>query len=651
MKLLIRNLAVITLFGVSSLSSTPAAAHDDGFPLNLLFSHDDVPQIRENTKLPMFREYWDSLLKADFSEDGNFLREAFIYAITEDPRRGENARQGMLDTLERERWDMFLEDGSIPLGFLTGGRLTAWMSLSYDWIYNLLSEAEREAVLVQIADKGCAPCYRALHGMRYPDTVKGWGFDDEYRKKYDVRDMTRWPVILGHNNFRAVISGGFALGLFAVEGRDPRFAEWKEMLLDSFDRIEPLYKPDGSYDEGIAYANYANTYIVYLVEAMKRKAGIDLFDAANFVGMMDCNLSLFFPHHLDPSGSVNFGDAGRSMNSSNLLWVAKNSRDGLTQYQALNLATNHDLFSLVHYDPSVMAVPPVRRPDFRELDIGWIVTRTGYAMDDLVVAMRSGPPANHEHGDRNSVILKYGGEILFADSKRPTYDYRNPGWLLRTSPAHNTVLIDNEGHQYHNGEEGTNESKASAQIIRKGERPGYVYWTSDATPAYSLVNDDVRSVIRTVLVFREIPFLIVVDKLKKHARPSRFSARWFVENSDKSGTIESNGDRFTITRPHARFVGTCAGDQGVTMQVAKLPLEESVGIFPYLDVSTSKAASDAILITAGSPVKRSEADPNIKIERAGDTWTIEARKGSSELQLRIFDRENVPGFEVVKLAL
>ena len=443
-------------------------AQDDAFPLNLLFSREDVPRILENTERPLFKEYWQSLLEADFEKDGNFFREAFIYAVTRDPAHGAKAREGMLATLERKRWDMFVEDGDKTLGMLTAGRLTAWMSLSYDWIHDLLSPAEREAVLEQIAEKGCVPCSRSLRGMRFPETVGQWGFDPEFTDHYDVPDMSRWPVILGHNNFRAVLSGGFALGLFALEGKDPRFDEWKAMLLDSVDRSADLYGADGSYDEGISYANYANTYLVYFMEVMRRKSGLDLFDKINFVGMMDCNLALFYPHHLDPTGSVNFGDAGPSMNSSNLFWTARNSRDGVTQYQGIHYASKHDLFSLVHYDPTVQPVTPDKSLFFKKLEFDWIVTRTGYDIDDLVVAMRSGPPANHEHGDRNSVILKYRGEILLTDSKRPTYDAQSPGWLLRTARAHNTLLIDGKGHPYHDGSEGTNASRASARIVRSG---------------------------------------------------------------------------------------------------------------------------------------------------------------------------------------
>ena len=640
--------AALIFLSLAFATNLTIAGEDNEFPLNLLFSKDDVPRIRENTQLPLFKDYWDNLLEADFEKDENFFREAFIYAVTGDPEKGANARQGMLATLERKRWDIFVNAKGETMGFLTAGRLTAWMSLSYDWIYDLLSPEEREEVLRQIAEQGCLPCSRSLYGMRYPESVEGWAFDPEFTDHYPVSDMSRWPVILGNNNFRAVLSGGFALGLFALEGRDDRFDEWKEMLLHSIERSATLYGADGSYDEGMSYCNYANTYMVYFMEVMQRKTGIELFDLVNFVGVADCNLALFYPHHLEPSGSVNFGDAGPSLNSSNLFWTAGKSRDGLTQYQALKHPVRHDLFSLLYFDPSVNPVAPDESSYFSQLETGWITTRTGYGIDDLVVAMRSGPPANHEHADRNSIVLKYSGEVLLTDSKHPTYNAQSPEWLLRTSLAHNTITIDGRGHQYHNGEEGTNASQASAEIIRKGQRPGYVFWTSDATQAYALEDSGVNAVVRTVMVFGDIPFMLVMDKVTRKEGSSQVSARWLVENSDKEATIETDKQSFILHRPNARFFSVCAENQELEIRSSRLPMEESFGVFPLVDVGTVENSDDAFIILAGSPLKNSEEHPKIEITRNGHTYQVEVIKDSKYLKLNVYDHDRVPEVEIIE---
>jgi hypothetical protein len=640
---------ISALLLIPFLSNSPAtAAVPKGeFPLNLLFSKSDIPKIIENTKHPLFQEYWQSLLNADVNEDHNFLREAFLYAVTGDRKRGELARKEMMAVVKQEHWDFFLEDGKHRLGFLHAGRQTAWVSLSYDWIYDLLTPVERAEIREAIAEKGCVPCYRSLYGMRYPNTVKGWSLAPDQPFGTKVPDMSRWPHILGNNNFRAVLSGGFALGINVLIGHDDRTDEWLEMLLDSYPRFAKLFKADGSYDEAVSYCNYAMTYLIYLMEVVHRKQGLDLYDGANYTGMMDFNLGLLMPQHLDLAGSINFGDASRSLNSSIGFWVAGKSRDGLSQYSALHYAPNHDIFSLLYYDPSVTPIPPSPDSYFYHSDLDWIVTRTGYEMDDLVVAMRSGGPSNHEHADRNSIVLKYQGEMLLVDQYRPTYDYWKPGWFLRTSPAHNTVLIDGKGHQYHNGEEGTNESKASAKIVRSGKRTGYTFWASDATPAYALVNPDVKSVTRTTLVFPDIPCLIVMDKLKKKKEASVFSARWFVENRDKNGACNVNGNTFTLDRPHAKLMGVCAGSPEIDLESTTLPLPNSLGMFPYLDVAAIEKAKEAFIITTSVPLKTNENPPDISIKLEQDVWIVNVLKDEKKLKLKIFDRNELPEFEIV----
>lgn len=636
------------LIFISASIEVVSGQNEKEFPVNLLFNRSDISRIRENTKLPMFKEFWQTLLETDADEDINFMRQAFIYLVTGDQKRGESAKKQMLKNLELEYWDMYIEEDKYPLGFLRAGRMTAWMSLGYDWLYDLLTPDERAEVLSQIAEKGCVPINRALHGMRYPETVKKWGFTPEYQKKYDVPDMSRWPVILGHNNFRMVNSGGFALGIFTLMGKEDRTEKWLEMLMDSFNRIVDLYETDGSYDEGVSYCNYATEYLLYLMDVVKRKLDVELFDSINFIGMMEYNLAMYMPHYLEPSGSVNFGDAGNSLKSDIGFWVARKARDGLSQYIALNYPGKQDIFSLLYYDPTVEPIDPGDKGYFKKLDLDWIVSRSGYEIDDLVVAMRSGPPTNHEHADRNSILLKAYGEILLADHKHPTYDRNNPEWLLRTSFAHNTVLIDGLGHQYHKGEEGTNASKSEAKIVRWGQRKGYDFWASDATQAYALTNPDIESVTRTTLVFPEIPCLIVLDKLVKKNEPSIFSAHWHIENSDSNGSGSVDKNSFTIKRPNAKFYGVCAGFPGVKNIYSKLPLPESKKSFPFIEIKTIQKLKESFLILIGTPLRVDENKPNVKIENKNTTWTLKVEKNGSELKLRVFDRNTLPEFEIIK---
>ena len=303
------------LIGLLALFASLVSAF--GVEQELLFSELDVDLMRARTELPVFQEFWEELLGKDLADDQNCMREAFLYLLTKDAERGERAKESLLALVAEERWARFAEAGDLPLGFLTTGRKTTYAALCYDWLYDLFTEEERVTIREAIAEKGCLPIYRALYGMRHPDKVKGWSFypGDPFNDRYAI-DMSRWPIVLGKNNFRAVINGGFALGIYALEGHDERVDEWEETLLDSIVTFNKLLKPDGSYDEAVSYANYAMSHQVMAMEVVERKRGIDFFDSANFQGLMDYVLSLYLPNSLDEHGSVSFGDAGRTMSSS-----------------------------------------------------------------------------------------------------------------------------------------------------------------------------------------------------------------------------------------------------------------------------------------------------------------------------------------------
>ena len=648
-----------------------ATYKDVALPLNLLFTSDEIETLRDRTKLVLFKDYWNSLLGMDIEDDQRFLadeidlhnhirhiaraysileREAFVYLITDDPKRGDLAHLAVQRILQYPKWDYFIEGGKDTFGLQRAPGSTISMCLAYDWLGDVLTEAERKEMLKQIGDKGCEPCCLALYGMRYPDRVKGWGFDPE-SSHYEERDFSRWPIILDKTNLKAVPLGALAIGATALMGIDDRADRWLEMVLHSYHEFVKLFETDGSYNEGSSYWNYTASHLALLVEVLQRKKGLDLFDNANYVGMMEFILSLQMPHKDFPHECVNFGDSGSSFNSGVGFWIASKSRDGLSQHVALHYARGHNIYSLIWYDPTIEPTPPTKREYFKHLDLDWIITRTGYSEGDLVVAMRSGEPSNHEHADRNSVLLKAYGEVLLADVKHPPYDHQHPAWMLRTSPAHNTVLIDGRGHQYHDGLEGTNASHAAAKIVRKGERNGYVFWASDATPAYSLVNDDVKSVTRTVIVFREFPCVVVLDKLIKKQTPSAFSARWHIENKDEKGRCSTNRDSFTILRPGTKFFAVCKGSQSVKIESAKLPIPEKEGVYPYVNVVLPEKTRESFLALVGCPLKLDDQNPEIKIKQDNRTFYISVLKGSKKLELLVFDKGKLPEFELKKLGI
>lgn len=659
----ITGAAAATLPLSTPWKNTFSEAGNRSFPLALFFSGEDIERIRRNAGLEPFQAYWDELRMADVDADRHFLmeelqlnnqirhlpradrileREAFLYAVTGEEERAELAHLALKRILQYHKWDYFIEAGKDIIGLQRAPETTVAVSKAYDWLGDRLTGKEKEEILKQLGDKGCEPCYRSLYGMRYPDRVVGWGFDPE-NSHFEERDMSRWPIILNTTNLKAVPLSGLGIGALVLDGIDSRVERWLEMATYSLQTFLNTFKPDGSYPEGGAYWDYVARTIIPFLEVLHRRRGEDRFDSANFVGMMEFMLALQMPFKGDPRATVNFGDSGGNLFSHVGFWIASKARDPLSQYLAANHSRGHDPLSLVWFDSSVPETVPGKVHYYHHLDLDWMVQRTGFGSDDLVLAMRSGDPANHEHADRNSVILKAFGEYLLVDHFHAPYDNKDPAWLLRTSPAHNTVLIDGKGHQYHDGREGTNSSLASAKIVREMRRRDFTLWSSDATQAYALVNNDVESVTRTVLFFPESMVVVLLDKLIKKTTPSILQARFHIDNSDGRGSGSATGPKFELIRPTALLSGTVGAAQGVDVEVGRLPIPEEHGVYPFVEAATGSADLAPLLLTALVPTRTGSRAPDVDLRRLEGRWEVTWTGGPG---LIILDQGSIPEVEL-----
>lgn len=610
---------------------------------HLLFSPQQIPEIRQKLGLPFFKEFWDEIYHADLKADRKFLqdeiafnnqirhllradlilqREAFIYVITKEEKRGQLARLAVQKILQFKKWDYFQEAGKYTIGLQRAPMTTQSLILTFEWIYELLNDSERQEIIRQLPEKGCEPCYRSLYGMLHPDEVVGWGFDPESSHQ-EERDLSNWPRILARTNLRAVPMSALGLGAIFFKDKLPRAQEWMRVVQQSYRNFVDLYGKDGSYPEGTSYCNYTSQELILMLDVLQRKTGQDWSDAINWKGVMDFFIMTRMPSNSHPEGHVNFGDAGSGFVSDVAFWVARKYNDGQAQYAGTHFPKNHRIFSPVQYDPSVKEVKPKGAWHYRHFDIGWVVVLTGFEKQDFVVAMRSGPPANHEHADRNSVILKSNSENLLVDTWHPPYDHKDPAWPLRTSPAHNTVLIDGKGHQYVNGLEGTNASLAEAKVIAEKKTATFVAVTSDATQAYQLVNPDVENVVRSFLTFPESRVLIVVDSLRMKKNAAEFRARWFVENEDKKSRIEINDNRFEFFRPSADLIGLCAGSAGVKLEKGTFPVPQDYGIFPFIDVIAAQKEKHVHIISVMAVFDKKNSRPELSIQENKKGWQIE----------------------------
>lgn len=588
---------------------------------------------------------------------------AFYYAMTEDKDAAKLAADCIRTMMKFPKWDYFLEAGKEVIGIQRASSSVLAAALCADWLGDFVDKKERVSWLETMGERGCEPCFRSLYGMRYPDRVVGWSMDQtstyfEHRPG-DRVDLSNWPHILDKTNLKAVPASALAIGAVAYQrqfGKSEKNERWLEQAIFSIKTFGELFARDGSYNEGVSYAHYTALHLAQATTILHRFQLADLYDLVNWPGYLDYLYGMSMPVQDDLYEIVNFGDngnaksgeAGKPKRSSMPMWIAAHFHEPQALWFAENLGGDLDEWALIWRQPRLQAVAPQPGPQVWHSDLDWIVARTGYQPEDLVVAMRSGGPSNHEHADRNSIIVKCFGEPLVADPYRPPYSFSDPSWMMRTTLGHSAVLIDGKPHQYHDGSEGTNASQAVARIIRNGERPGYFFWTSDATPAYQLVTPDVKAITRTIIVLHELPAVLILDKLVKTAQPSRIQARFFAYNLDGKGSITSASSGFKTMRPHAELHAFAASQNGIGVEVLRLPIpEENAVKHPFAEVSTQTPGLESFLVTVLLPAPKGEALGAVEISRTNAReFLITLNSSSRALTCRVWDTEMIPEFEI-----
>jgi len=624
----------------------------------LFFDRGDIPRIRRAVAHPHIAPWWQSITKADLAADANFIRNearlndhskdmlrvrqilertSFVYALTGDRAQLDVARRAVDKMLEYTRWDYFLEGGEDVIGLQRAPEATIAMSCASEWMADALPSETIREIEKQVAEKGAPACYRTLYGMKYPDRVRGWGFDPSDDYPFHV-DMARWPLILNSTNLKAIPIAGLGIAGCLLKGKHPQADRWIDMAEQSARAFSVMYGPDGAYDEGVGYWGYTSTHMALLAEVFRRRLGKDITRIINYPGTVRYGLRMWMPTAARPNDCVNFSDAWEIGDVAVAAWTAARFNDGVAQYVATRVGQMTSPWSAIWLDPSAPAADPGKDLEDVRFSNDWVVSRSGWGAMDGCVGLRSGGPANHEHADRNSVVFKAHGERIYHDPFHAAYPHSDPMWILRLTASHTAVLIDGKGHQYHDGREGTNASFAESHVTayRADERAMVV--TSDATAAYRLVNNNVALVTRT-LVYLKPDVLLAVDRVRLTGTPLPVQARFQVDNADGKGSVTAEADAFVVRRPLAvaHTLARAAGQ--VTVRTGTLGVPASNGTFPYAEVESAPALEHTIL-TLCSVRGADQPEAAARCTGEGVRWQISA--GSTPATIDVDAAGDIP---------
>jgi hypothetical protein len=605
-----------------ALASAPFAIrfdlsrHRDPEGHRLFFDDAEIERIRRNAGDPFLRptfEAWrdvgaDEVKKTitKVIDTGDLLydwgagieaiyRQAMLTLLTDADKHRDLTMTGLETLRALPNWDYLRDGGTDVLGIMRGSKAVTATLFALEVLGSHVPQSLRTQLMRDVAEKGCAPCHLAIHQMNNPEEAKGWGVD-EVQQKVNTWDMSRWPWILAVNNLRAIPTMGLGLGAIALEGHDQRAPEWRSSAVDSARRFLDLFEDDGSYFEGISYVDFAFRTLFLFFEADYRVHGdIDWVEEGNLRGVVNYVTALQNGKNDDGTPDiVNISDSRYTVFTCVPSWIANRSDNPLASWASQHFSRPGYFADFLWYRPARDGSPPGDELKNVRMDLGWIVTRTGWGPDHTVLSFRSGGPMNHEHADRNSFILKARGERLLTERFGAAYRPDDPRWLLRLPIAHNSILVDGRGHQYHNGEEGTNASQASAEITQYEDQGDVVFWSSDATPAYSLVDDRITLVRRSV-IFAKPDVVILIDEIGANDDVGA-QILFHPDNRDGAAEIEIfTGGEFAIRRPKATLRGRCYSNQPVVLSRLRLDLPSEHGVFPYLEARTEPSSSVKVL--------------------------------------------------------
>ena len=377
---------------------------------------------------------------------------AFLYRLNKEPKYLDRALAELRAAASFKDWN--------PSHFLDTAEMTHAFAIGYDWLHPALSDQQRAWIRQAIVEKGL----------------------DQAMPIYEAQ---RWWVRVTHN-WNQVCNGGIALGALAIAESEP--AKARRILNYAVDSI-PLamnsYAPDGGWNEGPGYWDYATRYNVYFLAGLETALGTD-FGLSKIQGFD--RAGHFRVDFSSPSGRVfNYADSRDALNPSECaLWLARRFRQPVYAWQQLDLIERRQrvhALDLVWWPSSVQAPAAARWP----LDSVYYGVQTAFLRSSwtdpaaLWAAIKGGDnKANHSHLDLGAFVLDALGERWFLDFgvddyNLPAYfgDKRWSYYRLRTE-SHNTILIDGENQ----------DPKAAARLLDFTSTPQEAKVSFDLAPAY-----------------------------------------------------------------------------------------------------------------------------------------------------------------------
>ena len=378
---------------------------------------------------------------------------ATLYRLTGKAEYAARARKEMMTAAEFNDWN--------PSHFLDVAEMTTALALGYDWLYDVLPPDERKAIKTALIEKGLKPGLGDTPGAR----GRSW-----------LKTVHNW---------NQVCNGGLGVGALAIADEEPELA--LRVLKQSLGAL-PLalasYAPDGGWNEGPGYWDYATTYTAYIIAALESALGKD-FGLKQAAGLD--RTGFFHLYSVGPlNRTFNFADAGdRGGPSWTMFWLARAYKQPV--FAADNFFCDKKLkganYLLWLPAPVPEAALVEKLPPsafFRGVDVAFL--RSGWDSAATFIGFKAGDnKANHSHLDLGTFVFDMRGQRWCEDLGSDEYNL--PGYFGKQRWTYYRLM--SAGHNVCTLGGANQDPKAKATMLSFDATPGKACAVADLTAGYA----------------------------------------------------------------------------------------------------------------------------------------------------------------------
>ena len=438
----------------------------------------------------------DPLSMKYYRQGGMMITYAFLYMIEGDTKYSDAAKQFINDSMSKYSSQSFNSFGGHQRK----------IAITYDWIYDTLSEAERVSltdymILVSENELGLMPIYKQ-------------------------KSNGNNPTIQGLNNLYAAI---------AIHGDEYRDDEALTLLRDfgeffeenTINQMNKMWGEKGGEVSGRSYStfNFINR-LPFLIELWRvlTDGTRDFFKTANFMknfSYWDAMTWRPDDYHIK-NGAYFYYVASESFYFRYVYSLLANRlNDPLAQYIAENAIASRwqdDWRYILWYNPSITSETYQSYPKDALFDgTGTVISRTGWDIgsysgpsDNTYVSFQSGPWwIYHQNYDQNTFTIYHKGGLLTDGGKNHATNLRN------------TIVIDDEDQITNKGSDGTSildnwknygigTDSEIAKVKRYEANESYLYALGDASKAY---NPSKLSHFVREFIFLKPNYFVIFDRV------------------------------------------------------------------------------------------------------------------------------------------